>query len=112
MSNEAPEVFLRWERFVGWLFDHTSKFPRAVRMSVTLRIENLALDVFEALVEARYDVDRSLALRRAGIGVEKLRLLLRLACNRRYLPPASLEYAVVELDLVGRQVGGWQKSSR
>ncbi|NCG22386.1 MAG: diversity-generating retroelement protein Avd [Rhodobacterales bacterium] len=110
MNPDIPRVFIQWEAFTGWLLDHTAKFPRAVRQSLATRIDNLAFDVFEALIEARYDVERADALQRAGIGVEKLRLLLRLACERKYLSPRSFEYAIAELAGVGRQLGGWRRS--
>lgn len=90
MSAEVPVVFARWERFVAWLFDRTEKFPKRVAFTFRMRIDNLALDVFERLVEARYQRDREPTLRRVNLDIEKLRLLLRALKPRRHRPaPAS-----------------------
>ena len=40
-----------------------------MRATLTVRIENLTLDVFERIVEARYDIDRTTALRQASDAV-------------------------------------------
>lgn len=106
---QAPEAFLHWERFTGWLFDHTVHWPKSVRATLTVRIENLTLDVFERIVEARYDIDRTTALRQASVAVEKIRLLLRLAHARKHLDPMAFAHACAELDTAGRMLGGWRK---
>lgn len=43
------------------------------------RIEITALDVLGALIDATYTKERTQHLRRANLGIEKLRFLLRLA---------------------------------
>jgi hypothetical protein len=42
----------------------------------------IALDVLEALIEATYTKERTQHLRRANLGIEKRRFLLRLAVLR------------------------------
>ena len=46
----------------------------------------------------------------ANLGIEKLRLLFRLATEMRYLDPKRYEHAARTLDEVGRLVGGWIKA--
>jgi hypothetical protein len=108
MSAEVPVVFARWERFVAWLLDRTEKFPRRVAFTFRTRIDNLALDVFERLVEARYQRDRELTLRQVNLDIEKLRLLLRLSHEQRILDDKAFEHACAELSVVGRMIGGWR----
>ena len=112
MDPEIPPVFARWEAFTDWMLDHTAKFPRSVRSSFTVRVENLTLEVFERLVEARYSRDRRTPLVRANMDIQKLRLFLRMAHRRRYLDTRSFEKAMEDLDDSGRQVGGWLRTSR
>ncbi len=64
MANDSEKgdellVFAKWMAFVEWLMPATAKFPRTARMSFAFRIESLALDVVEDLVEARYTRDRA-----------------------------------------------------
>lgn len=112
MAPEVPVVFAHWERFAGWLFERTAGFPKRLRQSLTQRIEGRTLDVHEALVEARYGRGRVAALERANLDLEKLRLLLRLACDLNAMPRRTAEHAFAQVDEAGRMVGGWLKHAR
>ena len=72
----------------------------------------IALDVLEALIEATYTRERTQHLRRANLGIEKLRFLLRLAADLRLLDRRRYEHAARTLDDTGRLVGGWMKVHR
>lgn len=111
MSADVPVVFARWERFVAWLLDRTEKFPRRVAFTFRTRIDNLALDVFERLVEARYQRDREPTLRQVNLDIEKLRLLLRLSHDQRILDDKAFAHACGELAVVGRMIGAGETSS-
>lgn len=108
---EPPVVLAQWERFLGWLLQRTEKFPKRVAFTFRTRIDNLALDVFERLVEARYQRQRSDLLRRINLDLEKLRLLLRLAHEQGVLDHRALLHACEELDQAGRMVGGWGRQT-
>ena len=112
MAPDVPVVFAHWERFVGWVFQHTAGFPKRLRFTLTQRIEDRALSVFDALVEARYGQERVMALERANLDLEKLRLLLRLARDINVIPRKQAEYAFEQVDDTGRMVGGWLKHTR
>jgi hypothetical protein len=107
MPAEVPELFAHWERLCGWLLARTEKFPKRVRFTFTTRIDNLALDVFERIVEARYTRERAAILARINLDLEKLRLLLRLVHEQRVLDARAFSYACREIDAAGRMVGGW-----
>jgi hypothetical protein len=49
-------------------------------------------------------------LRRANLGIEKLRFLLRLAADLRLLDRRRYEHAARTLDETGRLIGGWMKA--
>ncbi len=108
---EPPVLFVFWENLLGDLLDRTARFPKAVRFTFSARIENLALDILEDLVEARYTAgrERAEALRRADGRVARLRVLLRLAHSRRYLDHRGYEHASRGLDEAGRMLGGWRR---
>lgn len=108
---ELP-VFARWLELVDWLLAATGRFPKHARFPFAQRIENLALDVVEDLVEARYTRQRQPILRRANLRLEKLRVLVRLAHGRRYLATSGYEHAARGLDEVGRMLGGWLRQAR
>ncbi len=111
--NPAPHedlpIFVHWMSFLEWLLTTTGKFPRSVRFTFASRIDNLALDVVEYLVEARYSKNKKALLKRADLNIEKIRVLLRICHNLRYLPTRGYEHASRQLAEAGRMLGGWIK---
>jgi 23S rRNA-intervening sequence protein len=97
-------------RFLVWLAPTLEKFPRSHKFTIGDRIEALALDVLEALIEATYTRDRAQHLRRANLGIEKLRFLIRIAADLRLLDQRRYEHAARTLDDTGRLIGGWMKA--
>lgn len=107
--DEDLSVFVRWVDFVKWLLPTTEKFPKKVRFSFSNRLDNLALDVVEDLVEARYTRRKTEKLKAVNLKLERLRVLLRLCHELAYLPHQRYEFAMRSLNEVGRMVGGWIK---
>jgi len=107
-AEELP-VFTKWLEFLNWLLPTTEKFPKRVRFTLAQRIDNLALDLVEDLVEARYTRGKAPVLRRANLRLEKLRVLLRVSHQQKHLPNRQYEHAVRVLYEVGRMLGGWIK---
>ncbi len=108
-QGELP-VFVKWMAFMEWLLPVTERFPKRVRFVFTDRINNLALDIVEDIVEARYSgPDKKLVLRRANLRLEKLRILLRLCHTMRHLDHKRYQYAMRGINEVGKMFGGWLK---
>ncbi len=108
---KEPSLFVLWYEFLDWLLDRTEKFPKKARFTFTHRIDNLALDFLDDIVEATYSgKSRKLEiLKRANLKLEKLRVFLRLSCKRRYINKTSFEHAMRELEKGGKMIGGWIK---
>ena len=104
-----PPLFVLWYDFSKWLLNKSEQFPRKVRFSFANRIDNLALDIIESIVEARYSRKKIDILRRIDLNMEKLRVLLRMCRDMRYLDHAGYEYAAREINKAGKMVGGWRK---
>jgi len=96
-------------RFLLWLVPTLERFPRSQKFLLGDRIQSNTLDVLESLVEATYTRQRGPHLNRANLGIEKLRFLLRLAHDLRYLDSRRYEHAARCLDDIGRKVGAWGK---
>ncbi len=111
-SHEELPVFTRWSSFLDWLLGVTEKLPKRIRGSISLRLENLALDVLEGIVEAAYTKDKADILKRANLNVEKLRVLLRICHRNRYIGSRSFKFAIQELYECGSMLGGWMKSQK
>ncbi len=111
MPPDDLPLLVHWERTLGDLLDRTQKFPKSIRFTFTTRIDNLALDVMERLVEARYATagSKKAFLREADSALTRLRILLRLCRDRRYLDRGGFEHAVRNLDEAGQMLGGWMQ---
>ncbi len=108
-SNKDLPIFIKWVEFIEWLFLKTEKFPRKVRFIFVNRIENLALDIVEDLIEARYSKNKMEILKKANLRLEKLRVLLRMSYNQKFINLNAYEYAGKSINEVGKMLGGWIK---
>ena len=97
-------------QFLLWLGPALENFPKSHKFTLADRIQNQALDILEALIEATYTRDRVLHLRRANLGIEKLRFLFRLAADLKVLDRRRYEFAARTLDETGRSIGAWAKA--
>jgi hypothetical protein len=92
-SKDEPVIVVKWMEFLKWLLPVTEKFPKRVRYSLANRIDNLALDMVEDLVEAQYTRNKQAILKRSNLRLEKLRVLVRISCDQRHLSHQTYEYA-------------------
>ena len=99
-------------RFLLWMVPAIESFPRSQKFMLGDRIQSIALAVLESLIEATYSRTRDRYLSEANLGLEKLRVLFRLAKDLRHLDLRRYEHAARSLDEVGRMVGGWIKTNR
>lgn len=104
-------VLNQWHEFTGWFLTRTARWPKAIRFTLTQRLENHCLDIIEQLTIARYDrAQRSSQLKDINLKLERMRLLLRLAKQRQALPNKSFESAMREIDEVGRSLYQWRQT--
>jgi hypothetical protein len=90
-----------------WLLPVIAKIPRVHRFTLGERIENLVFEVLESLVEAKYGREKLAPLNRANLALEKLRFLVRICKDFRYLNIRRYEYLSGRINEVGKLVGGW-----
>ena len=111
MAHEDLPLFVLWEKVLAEILDRTGKFPKKARFAFSNRIDNLSLDVLEKIVEARYTQGRCKqpVLREIDLALARLRVLLRVSHDRRYLSTGGLELLAQRLDEAGRMVGGWRQ---
>lgn len=106
-QHDDLPVFVEWLAFLAWLLPVTEGFPKKVRFTFSERLNNLALDVVEDLIEARYTRQKAPLLQRANLRLEKMRILLRIAQQQHYLDYRRYEYAMKAINGVGKMLGGW-----
>lgn len=110
-SGKSGIALEKTYQFLLWLIPAVEKFPRTQKFLLGDRIQTLALDVQESLIEATYSKSPATHLLACNLRLEKLRFLLRLAMDLRYLDLKRYEFAAKAIDEIGRLVGGWKKAS-
>lgn len=110
-SSELP-LFIHWEKTLRDILSRTQKFPKRVRFTFSSRIDNFALDILEKIVEARYSKDKNETLAQASLLLEKLRVLVRISHEEKYLDYRGFEYVARNMDEAGRMLGGWMRSRK
>ena len=96
--------------FVKWILLKTDKFPKKVRFTFSNRISNLAVDIAESLIEARYSKQKIGVLREVNLNLEKLRILFRISYELRFISHESYQFGVKKINEVGKMLGGWMKN--
>ena len=109
---EVMQVIPKTYDLILWLIPRLKEFPRDQRFLLGDRIQSAALDVLCLLIEANYTQGRAGLLRSANLELEKLRHLVRLAHDLRYLNGRRYQHAAERIDEVGRLVGGWTRANR
>ncbi len=107
MLNDMP-LFSLWFDFTDWMLEHTEKFPKHIRVSFSVRLENLTLDIMQDIIQARYS-HKKVYLENINSNLNILRVLVRLSFKRKYLNMNSYQFASNKINEAGRMVGGWLK---
>jgi hypothetical protein len=95
-----------------WLMGLTARFPKHLRSSLSVRVENLALGILEDVTTAAHRKRKLTTLSRADERLARLRVLLRLCHELRLLSHDQYEDAAVRLAGAGRMLGAWIKRQR
>ena len=107
MATVELPLFVHWEKTLKDILLRTQKFPKRVRFTFSSRLDNLALDILEKIVEARYSRDKSTTLAQTSLLLEKLRVLLRISHEEKYLDHKGFEHVCRNIDEAGRMLDGW-----
>ncbi len=107
-----PGIVERCYEFSAWLLPKISKFPKDQRYILGNRLQNGALDMLEAFVDAALAPGHTKIsfLEEAQRRLEHVRFLLRLAYAIRMVNVKSYEYGSRVLVELGKMRGGWVRS--
>ena len=108
-SARAGPALERLLLYITWLVPVLEQFPRSQRFLLGDRMQGLALDLMEVLIEAQYRKAPRAELQHANLLLEKQRLLWRVAYNLRHADVRRYEHAAREINEIGRRVGAWLK---
>ena len=107
MPPQELPLFTKFYAVTKWLFDRVEGYPTVQRFTLGDRTLNLALDTLECIVRAQYVKEKLPLLRKASEAMQPLRILVRLAMEKKSLSFGQYETIVTDLDECGRMLGGW-----
>jgi hypothetical protein len=106
---EKENLITKTDDFIKWFLPKIEKFPQNYKFLIGDRLITMQLDLLENLVNAYYSRDKLAPLRAANLELEKLRHLLKIVTEMRFLSLPQLEFATRSLNEIGALVGGWIK---
>jgi four helix bundle protein len=109
IQNEPP-IFHKIYEFIIWIYPTINKFPKSQRFVLGQRMENVVLDILELLIEAKLSKIRISFLQKSSVKLDKLRILMRLTKDLKFISVKEYEFGCKQIDEIGRMLGGWIKS--
>lgn len=89
-----------------------NRFPKSQRFVLGQQIQNGMIDISAMIVQANKVKNKLQKLYEIDVELEKLRLLIRLAKDLKFMPIHKYELHCQRMNEVGRLLGGWIKSSQ
>ncbi|MCX6112554.1 MAG: diversity-generating retroelement protein Avd [Proteobacteria bacterium] len=111
MKDDYP-LYVKWQYIVEYLLGICGKFPKNVRFNLSNHITNTSIDVLELIIEALYAKRKINILHRANLSMEKIRALLQISLNKKYISMGQYEHMSGEINEAGQMLGGWIKSCK
>jgi hypothetical protein len=100
-------VYQKTYDFMLWLHPVVNKFPKAQRFVLGQRIENATLDLLHWMIIANSERDKSISLERASVGLDELRILIRLAKDLHFINIKQYEITAEKMNEIGKLLHGW-----
>lgn len=109
---EKENLLVKTNDFIRYFLPKIEKMPRNYKFIIGDRIVKVQLDFLELLIEAYYSSGKDFkltTLNKANIQLEKLRQLMQLCVDMRFIGLRQFEYTSKLLFDIGNALGGWIK---
>ena len=107
--RESP-LFVKTRDFIVWLLQHSAKFPKQYRHSLTERLECSALQ-FQRCIGRAIIVREAGALAEADFELWQVKQLLYVAQELHLISGRILGFAFERLGEIGKLLGAWRKKA-
>lgn len=109
-ANNLPIYKVAYDLF-GVVTDAVRNMPRDVKQLVGSRVATEAMDIVMLIFRANAATNKVPHLSELLERLEVINLLLRLARDKRLISTKAYAAAITLTEQVGKQAGGWRKSS-
>ncbi len=108
--SQKEDIITKTYDLLLYLIPQLAKFPRDQKFLLGDRIETLMLDFLEDMIVAYYSREKLLLLDKGNLKLERLRYLIRLCNDLKFLNDRRYGLISEKINEIGRMVGGWRKS--
>jgi hypothetical protein len=112
MNKKTPQAVDACHQLLLWIIPLLGQLPRAHRYTLGTRLEGYLLDVLENLLKATWQYNKKTYLEEANIRLEMTRHLWRLCHDLKIISTKRYEQGIRQMLALGKQVGGWRRSSK
>lgn len=109
--DEELTIFKKAYELTLEIYKQTELFPKHERFLLTATFKNACLEILTEIVQANEARVKSGRLEKVSQGIEKLRILVRLSKDLKYLSFKKYEGLSEAINEVGKMLGGWIKYS-
>lgn len=106
---KGPKIVLAAYDLVLGLYPAVRGFPKSQQYLLGRRIEDTALEILTGLVAVNAARNKKEKLPAVDAKIEKLRLLIRLSCDLKFISMKKYAALAESVDELGRMLGGWMK---
>ncbi|MDF1498796.1 MAG: diversity-generating retroelement protein Avd [Patescibacteria group bacterium] len=93
MLNNLP-IFEKIYELILWIYPTVNKFPKTQRFVLGQQIENTILDLLKLIIQANSERNKLPHLKQASVELDKLRIIIRLTKDLKFLSVKQYEFAV------------------
>jgi hypothetical protein len=114
MSIDKLIIFQKIYDFLLWLYPLINKIPKSHRLVLGRGIEEIGLNLLLLSIEAnkiRDDTRRVVQLK-ISEELDKIRILIRLTKDLRFMSISQYQYAAEKVNEIGRILNGWMNSNK
>ncbi len=105
-------IFEKTYELILWLYPRVNKFPKSQRFVLGQHIENTILKILEGIITANQERDKLPYLKQVSVALDKLRILIRLAKDLRFISIRQYAFAAEKINEIGKMLGGWINQQR
>lgn len=103
-------IFEKMYELVLWLFPLANRFPQKQRFVLGQQLQSSCLRLLLGIVNANQQAKKLPWLLATSQELDKLRILLRLSKDLKFISVRQYGFAVGTCNEVGKMLGGWIKS--
>ena len=100
-------IFQKTYDFLLWINPAINKFPKNQKFVLGQKTELKILELMHSMILANNASEKSEHMKQAGVELDELRVLIRLAKDLRYISIKKYETAAEKMNEIGRLLTGW-----